>query len=125
MKRTKLYKDITNGRICTFEELKQEYADANGCELPIDDESFLSIIYENLFCVGGSIEILHDNDEVLNWCNDYAEVVEAGRVMCREEIEESTRDIYLGIVENDSFLIEATKDNIFEDMEIYKRLETI
>lgn len=123
MKKVRLYKNITTDNIYTLEEVKAQYAEANGCELPIDDGTMESVIYENLACIGGNIQIL--NDDVLAWCNDYAEAVEADRFLCQAEIDESFRDLYIAIIENDADLITAIKDNLYNADEILNRLDAI
>lgn len=116
MKPTQLYKDITTETIYTLTEVKSNYEVAIDCDLPIDDETMLSIIYENLYQVGGNIVIISNNDKVLKWCNDYAERQEADRCMTQEEIDESIRDIYLAIIRNNNNdLIQSTLDNLYED----------
>lgn len=125
MKKTLLYKNTTTQKIFTFSEMKSEHEIANDCEMEIDDATMDSIIYENLACVGGNIEIIDNNDEVLKWCNDYAEEIEADRTMYQDEIEASIRDIYEAIKNNDKMLIEATKDNLFNGGELLERLEKI
>lgn len=127
MKQTQLYKDITTDTIYTLAEVKSNYEVANDCDLPIDNETMLSIIYENLYQVGGNIAIISNNDEVLKWCNDYAERQEADRVMTQEEIDESIRDVYIAIIRNNnSELIQSTLDNLYEDnaedLELINRL---
>lgn len=120
-----LYKDITTENIMTLSEVKAEYAKANDCELPIDNETMESIIYENLALVGGNIEIIDNNDEILAWCNDYAEYMEADRYMTEEEIKDGTKENYLAILNNDAPMVEQIYNNLFNEDELSKRLEKL
>ena len=125
MKRTKLYKDITTESIFTFAELKNGYEVANDCEIEIDDDSMEQIIHENLWSCGGNIQVISDNDEILKWCNDYAERMEADRVMTAEEIDDGNRENYYSIINREN--IEGIIDNLYweeneDDAELYHRL---
>lgn len=124
MKRTELYKDITTGTIYTLQEMKGAYEVANNCELPIDDYGMKSIIYENLACIGGNIEII--NDKILDFCNDFSDFMEADRYMEQEEIDVCTKENYHGIIIGDDDIIESIFDNIEEyNEELTKRFEAI
>lgn len=124
MNRTELFKDITTGTIYTLQEIKSAYEVANNCELPIDDYTMKSIIFENLACVGGNIEVV--NDYILAFLNDFAEFMDAERCMNQEEINASIRDNYIGILENDLDIITSIFDNIEEyNEELTKRFEAI
>lgn len=114
--KTRLYKDITTNTIKTFAEIKNEYETLIEAELPIDNDTMQSIILENLCSIGGNIQIItSSNNKILEWCNDYAERVEADRVMSQEEIDESIKELYFAILENDEDLLQGTKDNLYED----------
>ena len=82
-----LYEDITTGNLYTFSELKQEYEVSHNCEIPVDDDTMIQIIHENVWSVGGNVLIICDNDSVLKWCNDYSQFMEAEKHMTTEEIE--------------------------------------
>ena len=110
MKKTNLYKDITTGDIYTLQEMKNAYAVANDCDLTIDDYGMEAIIYENLSCVGGNIEII--NDKILDFCNDFSDFMEADRYMEQEEIDVCTKENYHGIISGDDDIIESIFDNI-------------
>lgn len=129
MIKTKLYKDITTDKIYTFVEVKNAYEIANDCEIEIDDDSMIQIINENVFSVGGNIQIITScNDEILAWCNDYAEYMEADRGMIQDEIDESIRDIFLAIANKYNDILESTIDNLYieekhgESCKLYNRL---
>lgn len=125
MKKTLLYKDITTEKIFTFSELKNEYEFANDCEMEIDDATMDSIIYENLACVGGNIEIISNNDEILKWCNDYCEYMNGDRVLSQEEKDNSLRDLYEAIAnKTDKWLIDSAKENVYCN-ELLERLEKL
>lgn len=125
MKKTILYKDITTEKIFTFSEIKNEYEIANDCEMKIDDATMNSIIYENLVCVGGNIEIISNNDEVLKWCNDYCEYMNGDRVLSQEEKDNSLRDLYEAIAnKTDKWLIDSAKENVYCN-ELLERLEKL
>lgn len=110
MKKTNLYKDITTGDIYTLQEMKNAYAVANDCDLPIDDYDMESVIFKNLSCVGGNIEII--NDKILDFCNDFSDFMEADRGMEQEEIDVCTKENYYGIIIGDDDIIESIFDNI-------------
>lgn len=123
--RVKLYKDITTENLYTFSEVKQEYEASHNCELPVDDDTMIQIIHENLWFCGGDIAIISNNNSVLKWCNDYAEFMEADRCMTTEEIENSVRDIYYAIIEKDLQMIREIKDNLFYGDELLDRLNEL
>lgn len=112
MNRTELFKDITTGTIYTLQEMKEAYAVANDCDMSIDDYDMKSIIYENLACIGGNIEIIDDN--FLQFLNDYAVFMEADRCMNQEEIDMSIKENYLGMTEYDEDIVLSIFDNIEE-----------
>lgn len=109
MEKVKLYRDITTGKVFTLEEIKNQYME--------------SIIRENLACIGGNIEII--NDDILAWCNEYTDFVEAGKTMTTEEVQTSVKNIYHAIANNVRDLIEATKDNLFDGDELLERLKVM
>lgn len=129
MTKTKLYKDITTDKIYTFAEVKNAYEVTNDCEIEIDDGSIIQVINENVFSVGGNIQVITScNDEVLKWCNDYAEYMEADRGMTQNEIDESIRDIFLAINNKYDDILESVIDNLYveekhgESWKLYNRL---
>lgn len=125
MVNTLLYRNISENKIQTFAEIKSEYEFMHECEMEVDNATINSYIYNNS-CIGGNIDIIDNNDEVLKWLNDYANCVEAKRGMTDEEIDESIRDLYLIITNKwDDWQIQAMKDNIEDNMELLKRLENI
>lgn len=121
--KTLLYKETEKENIYTFAELKSEYEMENDCEIEVDNDSMLQIIRD--YIIKGKFKIICNNDEVLKWCNDYAEYVEADRGMTQTEIDDSIREIYLAIKNgNDTNLIKSTMDNI-EDEVLMKRLQNL
>lgn len=127
MKKTKLYKDITTETIYTFEELKNEYEISVNVEIEIDDDTMTQIINENLWSCGGNLMVISsENNEILNWCNDYSKRMEANRVMTTEEIDESIRELYFAIISNDKYVIGSIIDNLYlndkEDLQLYNKL---
>ena len=129
MIKTKLYKDITTDKIYTFSEVKNAYEIENDCEIEIDNDTMIQIINENIISVGGNIQILtSNNDNILKWCNDYAEYMEADRGMAQDEIEDSIRDIFLAINNKYNDILESTIDNLYieeehgDGWELYCRL---
>ena len=112
MNRTELFKDITTGTIYTLQEMKGAYEVANNCELPINDYDMKSIIYENLACIGGNIEINDDN--FLQFLNDYAVFMEADRCMNQDEIDASIKENYTGMTKYDEDIVLSIFDNIEE-----------
>lgn len=125
MVKTLLYRNISENKIQTFAEIKSEYEFMHECEIEVDNATINSYIYNNS-CIGGNIDIIDNNDEVLKWLNDYANCVEAERGMADEEIDESIRDLYVTIKnKNDDWTIQATKDNIEGDVELLERLENL
>ena len=132
MIKTKLYKDITTDKIYTFAEVKNEHEVANNCEIEIDNDTMAQIIDENVVSVGGNIQVVTlYNDEILAWCNDYAEYMEADRGMTQDEIDESIRDIFLAINNKYDDILESVVDNLYieekhgESWELYNRLTEI
>lgn len=122
--RVKLYKDITTGNIYTFTEVKQEYEVSHNCEISVDNDTMIQIIHENLWSAGGNMEIICDNDPIIKWCNDYAEYMEADRYMTEEETENSIKEIYFAILNND-VMVEQIYTNLYEEYELSKRLEEL
>lgn len=120
--RVKLYKDITTGYVYTFTEVKQEYEASNNCEISVDDDTMIQIIHENVWSAGGNMEIICD--PIIKWCNDYAEYMEADRYMTEEETEDSIKEIYLAILNND-VMVEQIYTNLYEEDELSKRLEEL
>lgn len=95
MKKTILYKDISTGEVCTLEKCKQKYAEANNSDLPIDDYDMEMILHEQSWQLGGNVQQLNDvNDSILNWCNRYADVMEAERYLSQTERDDSVYEIY-------------------------------
>ena len=130
MRKTKLYKDITTDKIYTFAEVKNAYEIANDCEIEIDNDSMIQIINENVFSVGGNIQIITSyNDEVLAWCNDYAKHMEADRGMAQDEIDESVKELYTIIQDRDFEYLQSCYDNLYfddeEDSELLRRLNKL
>lgn len=130
MKTHLLYMDITTEKISTFHELKSAYEYEINAEMEIDDDTMQSIIFENLWSTGGNIKIINLNDDILRFCHDYAERMEAERCMAENEIEESIRDIYISITKKDNYMIEEIKDNLYpdenaEDKDLIERLEKL
>ena len=121
----KLYEDVTTGNLYTFSEMKQKYEVSNNCEIPVDDDTMIQIIHENVWSVGGNVLIICDNDSVLKWCNDYAEFMEAEKHLTTEEIENSVRDIYYAILDKDMRMISNIKDNLSEGDELLNRLNKL
>ena len=122
--RVKLYKDIKADNLYTFSEVKQEY-ESHNCEIPVDDDTMIQIINENVWSVGGNVLIICDNDSVLAWCNDYADYMQAEKYLKTEEIENSVRDIYYAILDKDMQIIKAIKDNLSECDELLNRLNIL
>ena len=123
--RVKLYKDLTTGNLYTFTEVKQEYEVSNNCEIQVDDDTMVQIINENLWSVGGNMEIICDNDPIIKWCNDYAKEIEAEKHLKTEEIENSVRDIYYAIIEKDMQMITEIKCNLSERDKLLYRLNDL
>ena len=123
--RIRLYEDITTGNLYTFSEMKQEYEVSHNCEIPVDDDTMIQIIHENVWSVGGNVLIICDNNSVLKWCNDYAEFMEAEKHLTTEEIENSVRDIYYAIFDKDMRMIDEIKDNLSEGDELLNRLNKL
>lgn len=123
--RVRLYEDITTGNLYTFSEMKQEYEVSHNCEIPVDDDTMIQIIHENVWSVGGNVLIICDNNSVLKWCNDYAEFMEAEKHMTTEEIENSVRDIYYAIFDKDMRMISNIKDNLSEGDELLNKLNEL
>lgn len=114
--RTKLYKYMDSEKIKTFEEMREDYAQEVGANLPIPDDEMELILILKFVKNGGNIILIED--EVLNWCNDYANVKEADRYLSKEERNNSVRDIYCNIIAKGIFL-----DNLMEDLRIEKECE--
>lgn len=123
--RVKLYQDITTGNLYTFSEVKQEYEVSHNCEIPVDDDTMIQIIHDNLWSVGGNMKIICDNDPVLAWCNDYADYMEAERFLNHEEKENSIRDCYEEIINKDDFSIAAIKNYLELGDELLNRLNEL
>lgn len=102
--KTKLYRDTANGKLLTYEEVKEEYAAEVNAELPVDDDAFSIILAHRLVQNGGRYLLIKDN--ILEWCNDYAEYKEAERFLSQQERNTSVRDIYESVSVKDDYLYE-------------------
>ena len=114
------------GKIMTFEEVKQMYGEYIKAELPISDDEMLLLIEKNLGKKEKKIHLVKDN--VLNWCNRFAEYKQAGRFLSECERDVSIRDLYISIMENDSYAEkilyelrqEADAENLCNELENIK-----
>lgn len=120
--KTMLYKDNDTGLIHTFSELKDLYAEHNNSDLPIDDDTMYLIIIENLVQNNGNLVRL--DDEILKWCNDFAEYNEADRYLTAEERELSVKTIYEWIAGKEAFTQELRKC-IEPGNELLERLDNL
>lgn len=119
--KTVLYIDTKDFSFKTFNMLKDEYEYKT--EKDVSDEEMLKIIESNRLFHGGDLCIVDDN--VLAWCNDHAEHVEADRYLSRVERDESILNIYLDICSCSYSMLGSLKDTLLEDEEgklLYKRL---
>ena len=114
--RTKLYRHKDTDNILTFAEVLDEYREKNNSDLPIPpDEAELIVIYQ-LAKNGGNYNLLDDNDKLLKWCNDYAELNEADRYFSKDERDDSVRHTYI-IISSNSYpkAIERLQDNLIDN----------
>lgn len=128
LKRTKLYRDDT-GEIFTFDDIKGKYSYHHKYEEEPTSEEVEEFIFENLAQNGGNIEVLTDeNDEVLKWCNDYAEFMEADRHLSQGEKDESIKEIYYAISVADSNSLSSVILSLVESdegVELLKRMKRL
>lgn len=115
--KTLLYKDSTTDQIKIFAEVRNDYMEANNSDLPITDDVMQLIIFENLVQNGGNIILIED--EILEWCNDYAEYMEADRFLSQEERDQILKNIYESIIFHykhpADFLLEEIKSQLTEE----------
>ena len=104
----RLYK--FKGGLYTFTRIKGIYEEINNCEMNVDNDTMKNIINHNLVQNGGQLELVQDN--ILEWCNNYAEYQDADRYLNIEEQEESILNIYLSIIDGD---IEDILENLLDD----------
>ena len=108
-----LYKDITTGDIKTFLEIKAEYSLTIEAELPIDNLTMEQIVMENLVQNGGNIQLINfKNDNVLAWIKQYEDLTDGD--FTREEKEQSVKNIYISIMENDEHIIHSLNEVLVE-----------
>ncbi len=108
--KTQLYN--MNNEIMTLEDVRNWYGEKNNSDLPISDNEMVLIIHTDLKYI---IKII--NDDILNWCNKYAEAVDVDRYLSKEERDESIKLIYQSIRDNDSILLPDVKKIISEGVE--------
>jgi len=124
MVKTLLYKNNETGELYTFSEVKEQYATGNGSDLPIDDYSFMIIIFTTLLeRHGGKLELI--NDDTLAWCNDYAEYQEADRFLSQEERDSSIKAIWTYIQNNEVKFLDSVKKDIADNAELSDRLDVL
>lgn len=126
--KTKLYRDTVNGKLLTYEEVKEEYAAEVNAELPVDDDTFGIILAHRLVQNGGRYLMIKDN--LLEWCNDYAEYKEAERFLNQQERNTSVRDIYESVSAKDDYLYEEILKELRHEtdedsIKLFKRLKTL
>lgn len=113
-----------DGKVYTFEELRELYKEMHDSDLPIDDGTMQLLIYENLVQNGGTITLI--KDDVLLWCNDYSEYNEADRFLNQTERDDSVKHIYECILSKDSYLEEVEKCLVDSDrQELLTRLQQL
>ena len=127
-RKTKLYRDTVNGKLLTYEEVKDEYADAVQAELPIDDDTFGIILAHMLVQNGGRYLMI--KDKILEWCNDYAEYKESERFLSQQERNISIRDIYESIETKGDYIFneiitELRRETDEDSVKLFERLKTL
>lgn len=116
--KTKLYKYVNSEEVKTFEEMREDYAKEVKADLPIPDDEMELILILRFQKNGGNVILIED--DILNWCNDFADMKEANRYLSAIEKNESVRDIYCNIKSKGTFL-----DNLIEDLRIEKENELL
>lgn len=125
--KTVLYKDITTNEIKTFSEAKKEYMDLINAELPVSDDEIHQVISNNLWQNGGNIMLVED--DIMQWCNDYADYNEANRYLSKEERDATIKDIY-ECIDGETDYLETIKnllrkDDNLESKKLLERLEKL
>lgn len=87
------YKD--SQELKTFAELKEDYAEEVGADLPIPDDDAELILMQRLVQNGGNIVMI--NDKILSFLHEFALHNEAPRYLSKKEQMESIRDLYCDI----------------------------
>ena len=123
MHKTELFRYVGNDEIKTFKDIQDDYMEEVGAYLPIPYDEMHLIIMLRLVQNGGNIVII--NDDILAWCNEFAEYNEAERYLSQNERDMSVRNIYENISSKDSF-VEHIKECLVEPdgAELLARLNT-
>lgn len=123
MHKTELFRYVGNDEIKTFKDIQDDYMEEVGADLPIPYDEMHLIIMLRLVQNGGNIVII--NDDILAWCNEFAEYNEAERYLSQNERDMSVRNIYENISSKDSF-VEHIKECLVEPdgAELLARLNT-
>ena len=103
--KTQLY--ALKDEIMVLDEVKEWYYEKNNSDIPIQDGVMELIIHTDL-----SDEINVICDDLLNWCNDYAELTEAARYLSKTEMAASIKDIYIGVHNQDKHILDSVNENI-------------
>ena len=123
MHKTELFRYVGNDEIKIFKDIQDDYMEEVGANLPIPYDEMHLIIMLRLAQNGGNIVII--NDDILAWCNEFAEYNEAERYLSQDERDMSVRNIYENISAKDCF-VEHIKECLVEPdgAELLARLNT-
>lgn len=120
-----LFQDVNTNLLLTYTEIKNQYAEANNSDLPIDDDTMELIVFENLTQNGGDLVMIED--DITSWIADYSIFMEADRYLNQEEKEFSVKNIYECIRDKDDFCNEIKKHLTINEtgMELLARLDVL
>lgn len=102
MHKTELFRYVGNDEIKIFKDIQDDYMEEVGADLPIPYDEMHLIVMLRLVQNGGNIVII--NDDILAWCNEFAEYNEAERYLSQDERDMSVRNIYENISSKDGFV---------------------
>lgn len=122
--KTRLYRDMLTDKLFTIAEYKDAYEFEHNCDLPVDEDTILSILNGQLYPIGNIRMIKND---ILVWCNDYADYNEADRYLSKDEKDISVRDIYEYVLSRDTSFIKDMKEYMDDKngIELLNRLEKL
>lgn len=95
--RVTLFEDIETNRFFTYEEIKSAYS-TNRLDT-VTDEEVQQFIHNRAIQSGGCIKEIYENeDEILEWCNDYIEYSGLEYYVSDLEVEVATKKLYQSVL---------------------------